>query len=96
MTMAITLELFELKTLCMEMAELGVANYVRTQAPAKDLISQREAYRLFQEHRVKEWRSRGLITPQRLGSSARSKLLYSRSELLAIDKSEKLNFFINK
>ena len=50
--MAITLELFELKTLCMDMAELGVANYIRTQAPAKDLISQREAYRLFQEHRV--------------------------------------------
>ena len=75
--MAITLELFELKTLCMDMAELGVANYIRTQAPAKDLISQREAYRLFQE-------------------ATRSKLLYSRSELLALDKSERLNQFINK
>ena len=75
----ITLELFELKTICMDMAELGVANYIRTQAPAKDLISQREAYRLFQE-----------------GSTTRSKLLYSRSELLALDKSERLNLFINK
>ena len=53
--MAITLELFELKTLCMDMAELGVANYIRTQAPAKDLISQREAYRLFQESNLRGW-----------------------------------------
>ena len=92
----ITLELFELKTLCMDMAELGVANYIRTQAPAKALISQREAYRLFQEHRVKEWKARGMIKPERMGSATRSKLLYSRSELLALDKSERLNLFINK
>lgn len=94
--MTVTMDLFELKNLCMEMSELGVANYIKTQAPAKDLISQREAYRLFQEQRVKEWRSRGLITPIRMGETSRSKLQYSRSELLAIEKSEKLSFIINK
>lgn len=90
------MDLFELKNLCMEMAELGVANYVRTQAPANDLLSQREAYRQFQESRVKEWKSRGLVKPVRIGETSRSKLQYSRAELLAIDKSEKLSFLINK
>lgn len=90
------MDLFELKNLCMEMSELGVANYIKTQAPAKDLISQREAYRLFQEQRVKEWRSKGLVTPVRMGVAIRSKLQYSRAELLAIDKSERLSFLINK
>lgn len=92
----ITIELFELKNLCMEMAELGVANYVKSQAPAKDLISQREAYRLFQEKRVKDWKLSGLVVPVRTGSSKRSKLQYSRAELMAADKSEKINFIINK
>ena len=44
--MAIQMELYELKNLCMEMASLGAANYVKQTIPAKDLIWQREAYRL--------------------------------------------------
>lgn len=92
----ITMDLFELKNLCMEMATLGVAQYIKTQAPAQDLISQREAYRQFQEARVKEWRARGLVKPVRMGATSRSKLQYSKAELLAIDKSEKLSFLINK
>lgn len=96
MIMAITLELFELKNLCMDMAALGVAEYVRTQEPARDLISQREAYRLFQEKRVKGWRQSGLIVPVRIGSATRSKLQYSRAELMAIDRSERMNFLTNK
>ncbi len=92
----VALELFELKNLCMEMAELGVATYVKSQAPAKDLISQREAYRLFQEQRVKRWKQIGLVKPIRMGETKRSKLQYSRAELLAADKSEKMNFLINK
>lgn len=88
--MAIQMELYELKNLCMEMASLGAANYVKQTIPAKDLISQREAYRLFQECRVKRWQTiRG-------GSSIHSKVLYSRAELMAVDKSEKINSIINK
>ena len=94
--MMVAMDLFELKTLCMDMSELGVANYIRTQAPAKDLISQREAYRLFQEQRVKDWRKRGMVTPVRMGASIRSKLQYSRAELLACDKSERLINLINQ
>ena len=66
--MQITLELYELKNLCSEMAELGAANYVKQTKPSVDLISQREAYRLFQESRVKRWVQKGFITGSRGGS----------------------------
>ena len=92
----INLELYELKNLCMEMAELGAANYVRQTSPGEDLVSQREAYRLFQETRVKRWVSKGLVSGTRCGSSNRSKILYSRAELLAADKSEQINSLINR
>lgn len=59
--MTIQMELYELKNLCMEMASLGAANYVKQTTPAKDLISQREAYRLFQECRVKRWQKDGMV-----------------------------------
>ena len=61
--MAIQMELYELKNLCMEMASLGAANYVKQTIPAKDLISQREAYRLFQECRVKLCRLFASVSP---------------------------------
>ena len=51
--MTITMELYELKTLCANMAALGVATYQKEAAPASDLISQREAY----------WKSRCRLTP---------------------------------
>lgn len=92
----IVIELYELKNICMEMASLGAANYVKMTKPADDLISQREAYREFQECRVKKWVQKGLITTTRGGASIRSKVLYSRAELMAIEKAEKLNCIINK
>ena len=46
--MAIQMELYELKNICMEMASLGAANYVKQTTPAQDLISQREAHTPFQ------------------------------------------------
>jgi len=94
--MAIILELWELKNICMEMASLGAANYVKQTKPADDLISQREAYRLFQEVRVRRWVRDGVVSGVRAGSATRSKILYSKAELMAVDKSEKINSLINK
>lgn len=91
----ITLELYELKNLCMDMAALGAANYAKMLFPAKDLISQREAYRQFGEAAVKDWVRRGLVSKVRNGATKNSKILYSRAELLAVEKSEKLNFYLN-
>lgn len=92
----ITLELYELKNLCKDMAELGAANYAKMLFPAKDLISQREAYRSFGEARVKRWVTQKLVTKVRSGTTERSKVLYSRAELLTVEKSEKLDIYINK
>ncbi len=92
----IALELYEIKNLCKDMAELGVATYLKNMAPGSDLISQREAYKQFGEARVKLWRKDGLISPHRTGGSPNSTVRYSRAELLAIDKSESLNKIINR
>lgn len=94
--MRISLELYELKNICLEMAELGAANYVKQTRPSVDLISQREAYRLFQEGRVKRWIKLGFVSGSRAGSSSNSKVLYSMAELMAADKSEKINSIINR
>lgn len=61
--MGIVLELYELKNLCRDMAELGAANYAKMVFPAKDLISQREAYKSFGEARVKRWVRQQLVHP---------------------------------
>lgn len=65
--MGIVLELYELKNLCRDMAELGAANYAKMVFPAKDLISQREAYKSFGEARVKRWVRHNLYTLQGMG-----------------------------
>lgn len=80
----------------MEMAELGAANYAKILFPGKDLISQRTAYKEYGEARVKRWQRQQVVNATRSGDTSRSKVLYSRAELMAADKSEKLNSLINK
>lgn len=92
----ITMELSELKNICMDVSELAVANYVKKTKPGKDLISQREAYKLFHEARVKRWLGNGMLTVIRSGGSIRSKVLYSMAELIAMDNAERMKPIINK
>lgn len=91
-----TFELYKLKNLCKEMAELGAASYAKRVTPGKDLISQREAYRQFGEARIKDWVRRELITGKRSGSSIRSKILYSISELLSVETANKIAYIVNR
>jgi hypothetical protein len=93
--MSIRLELYELKNICMDMAELGAANYAK-QIAKKDLISQKEAYRRFGAVKIKLLAKMGLINSQRAGAAANSKKLYSIAEILGALKAEKLNTLINK
>lgn len=80
----------------MEMAELGAANYAKLMAPAKDLISQRNAYRDYGEARVKRWVHQGMVNTVRSGNASRSKVLYSRAELISIENAIKLDRIINR
>ena len=94
--MTITVKLGEIKRLIMDAATLGVAEAERRHAPAKDLISQREAYRLFNQTRVKRWVNDCLISPRRLGTNVNSKRFYSYAELLALSQAEQLRGIINR
>lgn len=79
----------------MEMAALGAANYAKSTMPAKDLMSQREAYRVFGEARVKRWVHDRLVSGSRMGSTKRSKIQYSRAELMAANTAEKMSLIVN-
>jgi len=92
----ITLDLYELKNICMDMAELGAANMAKRLSVANDTLSQRSAYSEFGEARVKRWVQDGVVTKTRSGKSKQSKIIYSRAELISVVKAEKLNRIINK
>lgn len=88
--MKITLDIQELRSICKDMSELGAAQYVRKTKPAVDLMSQREAYKMFGESRVKRWVAAGMVKAMRSGETQRSKLLYSMADMMSLDASERL------
>lgn len=90
------MDLYEIKNMIMQMSELGAANYAKRVTPAKDAISQREAYRSFGEARVKRWVSMHLVNPIRSGNTARSKVIYSLAELISVETSEKITHIVNR
>lgn len=94
--MNVTLDTEQLRRMLREAAELGVANYIKTMRPKDDTVSQREAYRLYGEARVRGWLGDRLITAMKQGRSDNSKMLYSRAELMAADKTERLLYQIGK
>lgn len=92
----IELDLYQLKNICKDMAELGAASYAKLLMPGKDRISQRYAYKEYGEARVKRWVKSKMVQPVRSGSAVTSKIIYSRAELMAADKAESINILINK
>lgn len=92
----ITLTTEQLSNLLKNAVQTGVAQYIRETEPSRDMLSQREAYKLFGEARVKRWVVVGHITPRRAGGARNSKLCYSYAELLLADKTERSNPIVNK
>lgn len=90
------MELYEIKNMIMEMSEVGAASYAKLVTPEKDVLSQREAYRSYGEARVKRWVRQRLAHTTRSGSTVKSKIHYSRAELISIEKAEKLNNLKNR
>ncbi|MDR1198646.1 MAG: hypothetical protein LBK94_06495, partial [Prevotellaceae bacterium] len=62
-----TLDLYQIKNICRDMAELGAASYAKQTEPEKDTLSQREAYRRFGASRVKFWEQKQYIHSYRTG-----------------------------
>lgn len=94
--MAVTLELYELKNICMDSAALGVAAYERQLEPKRDAISQREAYRLFGEATVRRWVEQDVVKAWRDGRSKNSPKRYSRAELMAARQAERMESIVNR
>lgn len=53
--------------------------------PEKDEMSERQAYKEFGRGKVMNWVALGLITPIRAGKHKRSRKIYYRSQLIALD-----------
>lgn len=94
--MTIQMELYELKNLISESVGLGVEKVIKELTPAKDAISQREAYKAYGEARVKAWVRSGLVSRTRNGETSRTKILYSKSELKELATAEKLHTIIKR
>ena len=92
----IELDLYQLKNICKDMAELGAASYAKLLMPHNDRISQRSAYKEYGEARVKRWVKSKMVRPVRSGSAVTSKIIYSWAELMAADKAESINKLINR
>lgn len=89
---SIILSTAQLRQLVESSAKTGAAAIARTLQPKGDLVTQREAYRLFGEARVKRWLADGLLTTERTGTSVRSRRLYSREQLCAAEVAEQLQW----
>lgn len=89
------MELYQLKNLCRDMANLGVAKYLKETKPSSDLLSTRAAYELYTRSRVNRWIEQGLVIPRREGSAKNCIKYLSRTELIEADNAEKLARIIN-
>lgn len=75
----------ELRELLKDAAELGGLKALIAAGQIPEMISQREAYRLYGEAAVKRWVSEGLIKRHKDGDST-SKVRYSRIELDTLNR----------
>lgn len=81
------LSIIEEKRLRIESAAMGAEIALNKLGLIKDDISQREAYRVFGEAKVRSWVNQGLVSRVKTGSR-NSKTTYSRIELETIKNIE--------
>ena len=85
----------ELRDIMSESIALGMQIAEKQRYPARDLISQSEAYRRFGQVNVQRWRNSGLLHPQRTGPRANNSLRYSITEISAAIAAEGVQRSVN-
>lgn len=94
------LDLYQLKNIMADMAQIGYMKAVKAYEPTKDNVSSRELIRWFNTMNIspsyiKKMESEGLIKGKRKGTSKNSPIYYSRLEikqaLAAIDFNKYIN-----
>lgn len=102
-------KVYLIKNMMMHMAELGAAVQRKYDHPKHDLLTQREAYKYFEERDkaygeefthgeawVKRMVKENKLFPRRKGKSINSPLMYSKAEMIAAynaEYNEKHNIF---
>lgn len=76
------IELWQLKNIIKAAAQEAVREYVLSQEPTKDEMTERQAYREFGAGWVSSQVALGLVKPIRRGTSKNSPKVYLRSELM--------------
>ena len=97
----VTLDLFELKDICMQMAELGAAANEKKRSPISDEIKRREAHRWlkslgYEPSLLGKMESNGLVHKKRKGASKNSPVMYSKFEIQSAINALRMSEFINK
>jgi len=99
--MKINIELYELKNICMQMAELGAAANERAHIPLSDKIKQRQVYEWFKAigerpSLLNKMEESGLVKGKRKGAGKNSPIYYSRLEIQSALNAIKMDKYINK
>lgn len=88
------IEFYELRQLLKDAAELGSLKTLIAVGNIPEMISQREAYKLYGEGTVKRWVKEGLIKRHKDGD-ATSKVRYSRIELDTINRANNRRTYLS-
>ena len=100
--MEIRLDLFELKNICMDMAQFGALEAIKAHSPQRDEIKRREAQRWltllgYEAILLDQLEAEGLISkPKRKGKGTNSPLYYSKMDIQSALNSLKMSKYINK
>lgn len=88
------MDAFELKQLLIEASKIGAAEVLKTQAPASDELSEKQAAEFAGRTWIKQNVLDGKLSFHRVGPAKNSKKIFSRTEIMALKSSERLNLIL--
>ena len=91
----VSLNLYNLKKICMQMSHLGIAMYMSRFEPRKDNLSERAAFRIFTEKRIERLLGMKKISKIRSGDKPNSPFIYSYAEIMGAIVEENMKMAIS-